>query len=83
MEFFIEKWAMQVWKSGKGHMMEVKGINTWVVPLVRDSGPFLKWTREELKQIDQRTRKRMTMHKALHLSDDVVRLYVSRRDEGY
>ena len=25
-----------------------KGINTWAVPLVRYSGPFLKWTREEL-----------------------------------
>ena len=35
----------------------IKGINTWVVPLVRYSGPFLKWTREELKQMNQRTRK--------------------------
>ena len=24
----------------------IKGINTWAVPLVRYSGPFLKWTRE-------------------------------------
>ena len=34
------------------------------VLLVRYSEPFLKWTREELKQMDQRTRKLMTMHKA-------------------
>ena len=27
-----------------------KGINTWAIPLVRYSGPFLKWTRDELKQ---------------------------------
>ena len=27
----------------------IKGINTWAVPLVRYSGPFLKWTRDELK----------------------------------
>ena len=33
----------------------IKGINTWAVPLVRYSGPFLKWTRDELKQMDQRT----------------------------
>ena len=26
----------------------IKGINTWAMPLVRYSGPFLKWTREEL-----------------------------------
>ena len=60
----------------------IKGINTWAVPLVRYSGPFLKWTREELKQMDQRTRKLMTMHKALHPRDDVDRLYVSRKEGG-
>ena len=26
-----------------------KGMNTWAVPLVRYSGTFLKWTRDELK----------------------------------
>ena len=60
----------------------IKGINTWAVPLVRYSGPFLKWTREELKQMDQRTKNLMTMHKALHPRDDVDRLYVSRKEGG-
>ena len=60
----------------------IKGLNTWAVLLVRYSEPFLKWTRDELKQIDQRTRKLMTMHKALHPRDDVDRLYVSRKEEG-
>ena len=27
----------------------IKGINTWVLPLVRHSGPSLKWTKDELK----------------------------------
>ena len=60
----------------------IKGKNTWAVAHVRYSGQFLKWTREKLKQMDQRTRKLMTMHKALHPSDDVDRLYVSRKEEG-
>ena len=60
----------------------MKGINTWAVPLVRYSGPFLKWTRDELRKMDQRTRKLMTMHKALHPRDDVDRLYVSRKEGG-
>ena len=60
----------------------IKGRNTWAVPLVRYSGPFLKWTLEELKQMDQRTRKLMTMHKAIHPRDDVNRLYVSRKEGG-
>ena len=60
----------------------IKGINTWSVSLVRYSGPFLKWSRDELKPMDQRTRKLMTMHKALHPRDDVDRLYVSRKEGG-
>ena len=57
-------------------------INTCAVPLVRYSGPFLKWTRDELRQMDQRTRKLMTMHKALHPRDDVDRQYVPRKERG-
>ena len=60
----------------------IKGINTWAVPLIRYSGLFLKWTRDEQKQIDQRTRKLMPMHKALHPRDDVDRLYVPRKEGG-
>ena len=60
----------------------IKGINTWAASLVRYTGPFLKWTRYELKQIDQRTRKLMTMHKALHPRDNLDRLYVSGKEAG-
>ena len=52
----------------------IKGINTWAVPLVRYSRPFLKWTKDEFEQMDQRTRKLMTVQKALHHRDDVDRL---------
>ena len=58
----------------------IKGINTWAVPLVRYSGPFLKWSREELQQMDPRTRKPMMMHKALHSRNNTYRLYVSRKE---
>ena len=57
----------------------IKGINTWAVPLARCLGPFLKWTREELQQIDQRIRKLLTMHTVLHPRDYVDRVYVSRK----
>ena len=43
---------------------------------------MLRRSREELKQMDQRTRKPMTMHKALHPRNDVDRLYVSRKEGG-
>ena len=47
--------------------------------LVRYSGPFLKWTREDLKQMDPRRRKLMAMHKTLYPRDDIDRLYTSRK----
>ena len=34
----------------------IKGINTCVVPLIRYSGAFHKWTRDELKQMDQKAK---------------------------
>ena len=58
----------------------IKGINTWAVPLVRYSRPFLKWTTDELKQMDPRTRKLITMHQVFHPRDDVDRLCVSRKE---
>ena len=36
----------------------------------------------ELEQMDQKTRKLMTMNKALHLRDDADRLYGSRKEGG-
>ena len=53
-----------------------------LISLVRYSGPFLKWPREKLRQINRRTRKLMTMHKALRPRDDIERLYVSRKEGG-
>ena len=60
----------------------IKRINTWAVLLVWYSGPFLKLITEELRQIDQRTRKLLTIHWALHSRDDKDWLYVSRKEGG-
>ena len=61
--------------------MFIKTINTWAVPLVRYSWSYLKRTMEELKQMDQRTRKLMSMHEALHLWDDTDRFYQEKKEE--
>ena len=45
-------------------------------------GTILEVDREELKQMEQRTRKLMTVYKALHLRYDVDRRYVSRKEGG-
>ena len=45
-------------------------------------GPFSSGPKINLRQMDQRTRKLMTMQKALHPRDDVDRLYVPRKEGG-
>ena len=79
-EYFRRTWKLLEAKLSDRNL--IKEINTWVVPLVRYSGPFLKWTRNEVKQMNQRTRKLTTIHKALHPRDDVDRLYISRKEGG-
>ena len=63
----------------------LKMIKTGAVLLVRCSGVSLKWTREELQQLAQRTGKWIMMHKALHQRDHIHRIYVPRKEEerGY
>ena len=61
----------------------IKGINTWAISLLRYSAAFLDWTKEELKQLDRRTIKLLTMHKeGLHPKSNVDRLYISRKEGG-
>ena len=43
----------------------IEEVNIEAIPFVRYWEPFLKWTNEELSQIDLRTRKLMTVYKAL------------------
>ena len=51
------------------------------LPAIRYSGPFLKWARKELRQMDQRTRKVMTIHKALQSSDDKDYMCQEKKDK--
>ena len=60
----------------------IKGINTWAVDFVRYSRLFLTWTKEERKQMDQRSWKLMTKHQALNPRDNIDRLNVIRKEEG-
>ena len=60
----------------------IKGINTLAISLLRYSAAFLDWTKEELKQLDRRTRKLLKMHKGLHPKSNVNRLYISRKEGG-
>ena len=50
--------------------------------LVRHSGTYLKWAKEELQQMNQRIRKLINRYKALYSGGDIDILYVSSREGG-
>ena len=60
----------------------IKAINAWAVATVRYTAGILDWTVDELKDMDRKTRKLLTMNNGLHPRADVDRLYLPRREGG-
>ena len=60
----------------------VKGINTWAIGVVRYSAGVLDWTKEDLRQMDVKTRKMLTLCGAFHKRGSVGRLYLKRKEGG-
>ena len=60
----------------------VTAINSRAVAVIRYGAGLLKWTKDELRAMDRKTRKTMTMHRALHPQADVDRLYLPRSKGG-
>ena len=61
---------------------QISAINTYAVPVVTYTAGIIDWTKEELRQMDTKTRKKMTIYKALHPRADVDRLYLARKKGG-
>ena len=49
--------------------------------VISDINCILPWTQDELKSADRRTRKLMTMHRALDPRADVAGMYISRKSQ--
>ncbi|KAL1457390.1 hypothetical protein WDU94_007628 [Cyamophila willieti] len=60
----------------------MRAINTIAVPLMTYSFGIIDWLREDIKNIDRKTRKLLTSGKMHHPKDDVDRLYIKRQDGG-
>ena len=50
--------------------------------MLRYSAAFLGWTKEEIHQLDRKTRKLLTMHGGLHPKSNVDRWYIPRKEGG-
>lgn len=61
---------------------KIVAINSFAVPVIEYGMGIVDWTEKELKDLDRKTRKILTMNNQLHPRADVSRLYVSRKDGG-
>ena len=57
-------------------------INTYAVAVFRHGAGILQWKESNLKNVDRKSRKTMTMYGALHPKSDVDRLYIKRKEGG-
>ena len=79
-EFFRRVKLLVKSKLYSGNM--VKGINAWAVSVIRYTAGIIEWTKKELRDIDVRVRKMMTMAGTFHRKGDVDRLYLPRKEGG-
>ena len=56
----------------------ISAINSRAVSIVRYGAGIIKWTKNELEELDRKTRKLMTMYGAQNPKADVDRLYLKR-----
>jgi len=63
---------------------KITAIGALVVPVLRYSFDIrvINWRIEELKQIDRKTRRMLTMYKMHHPKADIDRLHVKRKEGG-
>ena len=50
--------------------------------ILRYSAAFIDWTKEELKELDRKTRKYLTIYNVLHPRDSVARSYLPQKLGG-
>ena len=67
-------------KLNSGNVVTVMNLRD--VSVIRYSAGLIKWIKDKLRTIDRKTRKTMTMHRALHPQVDVDRLYIPRNNGG-
>src|SRR5215469_1553793 len=67
-------------KSELNTRNKITAIGTLVVPVLRYSFGIINWKTEEIKQIDRKTRKMLTMYKMHHPKADIERLYIKSKE---
>ena len=74
-----KKHLLAILKSKHIGNNQIKTINTYASPVIHYTAGIIDWTMEELRELDQMTRKHMNIYKSLHPKSDTDRLYVPRK----
>ena len=61
---------------------KITAIGALVVSVLRYIFGIINWRIEEIKKIDKKIRKMLTMYKMHHPKADIDRLYVKRKERG-
>jgi hypothetical protein len=69
-------------KSELNARNKITAIGALAVPVIRYSFGIINWRSEEIKKIDTKIRKILTIYKVHHPKADIYRLYVKRKGGG-
>ena len=69
----------QVLKSKLNGVNACSAIDSRAVAVVRYSAGVVHWRKDELQEIDRKTRKLLTIYRTYHPQSDKDRLYVKKR----
>jgi hypothetical protein len=69
-------------KSELNARNKITAIGALAVPVLRYTFGIISWRIEEIKKIDRKTRKMLTMYKMHHPKADIDRLLVKRKEGG-
>jgi hypothetical protein len=71
-----------IMKSGLNAKNKITAIGALAVPVLRCTFGIINWRSEEIRKIDRKTRRILTMYKMLHTRADTDRMYTKRKEGG-
>lgn len=76
------KRVRKIFQSELNAKNKISAVNSLAVPVVSYGFNVINWTIQEIKSLDVKTRKLLTMNRMHHPKSDVDRLYLSRHQGG-
>ena len=72
----------RIWNSELSSFNKLIAHNSFAVPVLTTTVGILNWTIDEIKEIDIKTRKQLTMSRNFHPNGDIYKFYLPRGQGG-